>query len=623
MTDTVLAPPPRDLADFYRQISETIPHMVWATRPTGEFEFCNATCAEYTGRSIDELSGDGWRESVHPEDLPECLAIWMRCLASGTPFDFRYRLRRYDGSFRWHQARALPLRDASGAILRWFGTCTDIDDQVRAGQRLEEAVEQRTAALLESEARFRSLLALSSDWYWEQDTEFRFTAITRASEENRPPLPKPIGKRRWDVGYFNMTDADWAAHRATLEAHQPFRDLVLCAIGTHGEPVWVSTSGEPIFSASGAFAGYRGIGRDITAQRRAEEALRKSEQRFQAFMDHSPVIAWIKDANLRYTYVSEPFLHRLGKKNDDLLGRSDLECWPQSPEAGRRSWEHDRIVQRERTPLQSMESGPVPPTGTVHHWLSNKFPLPDDSGAIGVAGTAIDISERVEAEEAARLYADEVRALLDRLISTQETERKRVASELHDLIGQNLTALGIWLTNIANVLGSRDEAIRRQVESMQRTVEQTIEAIRGVMSELRPVGLDEYGLVPALRSYASDFQARTSLRTTIECAVPIGRLAPQVEVSLFRIVQEALTNSAKHSGASTVRVVVERSAARVRIGVEDDGQGFADPVGARKTHRGGWGLPAIRERAEACGGKLRVEHLSRGVRLVVEVPVDA
>ena len=111
MTDTVLAPPPPDLADFYRQISETIPHMVWATRPTGEFEFCNATCAEYTGRSIDELAGDGWRESVHPEDLPECVAIWLRCLTTGSPFDCRYRLRRYDGSFRWHRARALPLRN--------------------------------------------------------------------------------------------------------------------------------------------------------------------------------------------------------------------------------------------------------------------------------------------------------------------------------------------------------------------------------------------------------------------------------------------------------------------------------------------------------------------------------
>jgi PAS domain S-box-containing protein len=339
-------------------------------------------------------------------------------------------------------------------------------------------------------------------------------------------------------------------------------------------------------------------------------------------MDHSPAIAWIKDANLRYTYMSEPFLRRLGKTAGELLGRSDLEAWPEALEAAQRTWQNDLIVQRDRTPLQAIESGPVG-NGTTHHWLSNKFPLLDDAGAVGVAGTAIDISERVEAENAARLYADEVRALLDRLISTQETERKRVASELHDLIGQNLTALGIWLTNIANVLGSGDEAIRRQVDSMQRTVEQTIEAIRGVMSELRPVGLDEYGLSPALRSYASDFQSRTSLRTTIECAVPIGRLSPQVEVSLFRIVQEALTNSAKHSGASTVRVVAERNGARLRIGVEDDGQGFADPVGARKTHRGGWGLPAIRERAEACGGKLRVEHLSPGARLVVEVPVDA
>jgi PAS domain S-box-containing protein len=342
-------------------------------------------------------------------------------------------------------------------------------------------------------------------------------------------------------------------------------------------------------------------------------------------MNHSPAIAWVKDAALRYTYVSEPFLSKLDKKPAELLGRGDLEVWtghPGAREAAAKTRENDLRVQRSGVPLQAIESGGPRPDGGARHWLSTKFPLPDATGAIGVAGTAIDITERFEAETAARQHSEEVRALLDRLMSAQELERQRLATELHDLIGQNLTALGIWLSNLANSLSAREGLqITAQVAGMRRTVEQTVEAIRGVMSDLRPPALDEYGLLPALRTYASEFQAQTSLRTLVDATGTLTRLPARIEVTLFRIVQEALTNAVKHSDATLVRILIEQSARLVCLSVEDDGRGFTEPVGARKSRRGGWGLPVIRERAEACGGAMRIEHRARGTRLVVEVPV--
>jgi signal transduction histidine kinase len=156
---------------------------------------------------------------------------------------------------------------------------------------------------------------------------------------------------------------------------------------------------------------------------------------------------------------------------------------------------------------------------------------------------------------------------------------------------------------------------------MRRTVEQTVEAIRGVMSDLRPPALDEYGLLPALRTYAGEFQSQTSLRTVVDSAGTLHRLPARMEMTLFRIVQEALTNAAKHSDATLVRVLIQQTERLVRLSVEDDGRGFSEPLGARKSRRGGWGLPAIRERAEACGGVMRIEHQARGTRLIVEVPI--
>jgi len=132
---------------------------------------------------------------------------------------------------------------------------------------------RRVSELRESEVRFRSLSALSADVYWEQDELYRFTSVASASSREFEPGrgESLLGKKRWETVYINMTPADWAAHRALLEARRPFRDLELCRYDASGRKLWVRVSGEPVFDASGTFKGYRGIVRNITERRRAEE----------------------------------------------------------------------------------------------------------------------------------------------------------------------------------------------------------------------------------------------------------------------------------------------------------------------------------------------------------------
>ena len=132
---------------------------------------------------------------------------------------------------------------------------------------------QGVDALHESEVRFRRLAALSADVYWEQDEALRFISFStsRASHIERSYTDKLIGQTRWQIPYLNMTAADWAAHRAVLEARQPFRDLELCRYDEQGCKIWVRVSGEPVFDAAGVFKGYQGIASDITERRRAEE----------------------------------------------------------------------------------------------------------------------------------------------------------------------------------------------------------------------------------------------------------------------------------------------------------------------------------------------------------------
>src|SRR5882672_7387407 len=126
--------------------------------------------------------------------------------------------------------------------------------------------------LLDSERRFRSLTELSSDMYWEQDDQYRFTSSSGSGPEWMVKgLREAAGKRRWDFKYDNMTEKDWAAHIALLDARKPFRDLEFCRLDESGRKIWISVSGEPVFDASGAFKGYRGVGKDITERKRADQ----------------------------------------------------------------------------------------------------------------------------------------------------------------------------------------------------------------------------------------------------------------------------------------------------------------------------------------------------------------
>ena len=123
----------------FRILAEALPHMVWTAGPDGATDYYNARTTEYTGLTAEQLQGWGWRSTIHPDDLPRCLELWSRSIATGEPYEIEFRVRRADGGFGWHLARALSLRDESGRITKWFGSCIDIDDQKRAQEAAEAA----------------------------------------------------------------------------------------------------------------------------------------------------------------------------------------------------------------------------------------------------------------------------------------------------------------------------------------------------------------------------------------------------------------------------------------------------------------------------------------------------
>jgi diguanylate cyclase (GGDEF)-like protein/PAS domain S-box-containing protein len=137
---------------YFQTMAEAVPEIIWTADPNGMDDFFNQRCFDYTGMTLEQLRGASWQVIIHPDDLDDCLAKWKSALHSGDPYDVEYRLRGKDGGFRWFLGRANPIRDAKGEIVKWFGTCTDIESQKQNQQVLEEQILERTTQLADTNA---------------------------------------------------------------------------------------------------------------------------------------------------------------------------------------------------------------------------------------------------------------------------------------------------------------------------------------------------------------------------------------------------------------------------------------------------------------------------------------
>src|SRR4051812_14891030 len=187
----------------------------------------------------------------------------VRRVAAGQSQDMQYEMIGLKAARRWMEVRAVPLRDETSGMTLVLAISRDITDSRRAETQLRE-----------SEARFRALTELSSDWYWEQDTEYRFTRLEgrNVTGHDRDMAERLMGQTRWSDGL--ECEGGWRAHRALLDARQPFYNVLMWRKARDGNLRYVRISGEPVFDAAGQFTGYRGVGHEVTAEKRAELLLR-------------------------------------------------------------------------------------------------------------------------------------------------------------------------------------------------------------------------------------------------------------------------------------------------------------------------------------------------------------
>jgi PAS domain S-box-containing protein len=527
------------------------------------------------------------------------------------------------GQLRWILTTKVPLRDSQQRIVGLVGVGRDITD-----------LKQAQEALRESEALNRTVLNSLTAHIAVVDKKGVIMVVNEAWERfARQQGVKGAGQIGVGVNYLEACGSRGGkAARQGIEAvlrGSQDRFIMEYAHHTPDREIWFLMTVTPLSERrGGAVISHL----DISERKQMEAALQRERDFAESLIETAPMLVLVLDMDgriVRYNSYTEEIL---GYPLAEVQGQDWFEiCFPERARPAirdlfLRAVKTDIYIRGHINPIITRE-------GQIREieW-SGKTLRGSDGQIIGLLTVGQDITERWQAEvekaqllEAVTEQREQLRALTGRLAEARELERKELARELHDQVGQKLTALNLNLniieTQLPTEVASDHSTVQRCLADSLILVEQTTECIQDLMANLRPPVLDDYGLVAALRWYGNQFARRVNFTITVQGEEPRPRLSGPVEHALFRITQEALTNVAKHAQASQVLIVLITEKERVRLTISDDGCGFEVNEWSSPTGRQHWGLLTMTERAEVIGGHCRISSQpGRGTQIFVEVP---
>jgi len=528
------------------------------------------------------------RQMIHPDDQQDATMLLAEAITTRRPMEHVYRSLFKDGSVRICHARFAALFSESGEPVRIVGTTQDITDRKLAEEKLK-----KSEALL---AQAEQVAELGS-WEWDLETN----EITWSDQRYRmagmdPRMPSPCIETFWNM----VHPADREGHRALVaQAVAGERPLEYEArfVRADGQIRVLHSRGIPVIDAAGRIVRFSGMSQDVTERRNEEDRLRLSE----ALLDQAEEIAgfgcWDYDVSARKKTLSKNLrkMHGLGS-NDEF----DAE----------RYW--DNVLRDDRQELRNGILNAIEkcspfeyttryrmPDGSTRVYHTRGLPVAGTEGSTArVRGVVHDLTGQMRTEE-------DLRRLSHELMRTQDSERRQIARDLHESVGQTVAALKMTLANLDDAHIESGNALAHLQEA-RGLAEDAIREIRVVSYLMHPPMLDEAGLAPTLEWYARGFSDRSNIQATVEVDRDLRRFSQQIETTVFRIVQEALTNVHRYSGSQTVTIRVTPQDGHVLVEVSDQGCGLHSTRPGRKA-RLGVGIAGMRERVKQLNGVFEME----------------
>jgi PAS domain S-box-containing protein len=357
------------------------------------------------------------------------------------------------------------------------------------------------------------------------------------------------------------------------------------------------------------------VARDITAEKQAERALRESEQRFRVITDASPIMVWMAGTDKLCYYFNKGWLDFVGRTLEQESGNG----WTENvhPEDFDHCLEIYVSNFDARRPFE-MEYRMRHHTGQYRWILDRAVPRYAPDGTFeGYVGGCLDIHDQKEAGEKSRIAED-----MTRLMKAQDEERRRIARELHDSAGQTLAVLAMSLAPLVRQVGEIAPELAGKGREIEAMLQQLHSEIRTTSYLLHPPLLDEIGLASALSCYVDGLAERSHIAITLNVADTVGRLPSDMELAIFRLVQECLTNIHRHSGSKTAIIQVSRDEDSIRTEVRDHGNGMSPQrLMEIQSHGAGVGIMGIRERIRQFHGEMRIESNDSGTCVIVTIPM--
>jgi PAS domain S-box-containing protein len=595
----------------FRLIADTAPVLIWMSGTDKLCTYFNKPWLDFTGRSMEDELGNGWAEGVHPEDLQRCFVTYRQSFDQREEFRMEYRLRHRDGEYRWILDIGVPRFNQDGSFAGYVGIGVDVHDRKLAEEKLyeyEKAVEGVDEMITVVDRQYRYLVA-----------NRKHLSMHRMTRE------QVLGRHAREVLHSVFDDVKekldecFRGNIARFEIKVAFPEI--------GER-YMSVSFFPVDGPNGIDR-VACIGHDITERKRAEEALRKSEEWLSLAIQAGRMYAYEWDVTTKVLVRSPEYVNLLGPSEPRIVNttieqalkrihpddgssvaKALAECSPQKPTID--------VTYRVMVP------------GKAPIWVkSTGQAFFDGEGRmlrlIGMVGDVTDqkLSEEalsdmtrklVEAQEKSH---QEWRQFTPRLIAAQEDEKRRISRELHDDIGQRLALLRIELGALGGALFSDGTAGRSQIRKLEGDLDQLMLDVHNMSHNLHSTHLEHLGLRGALKELCRQLGAQYGIAINLSTEQLPEVLPDQVPICFYRVAQEALSNAGKHSESSRIDVGVFCDGRLLRMRIRDFGVGF-DP----SVRGNGLGLVTMQERLRMIDGVLRFNPVPEGTEVEAEVKLD-
>ena len=603
----------------------------------------NKSAQRIFGYSAEEAIGKHITLIIPEDRREEEISILAR-LRRGERVDHFQTVRiRKDGTTLDVSLTISPVRDSAGRVIGASKVARDITTQTRVEQALRES-EERFRAIVDTTPECVALIAPDGTLL-----HMNLPGLEMVSAHSAEDV---IGKNIYDLIAPEDRDKFRAFNKKICAGIRG--SLEFDIVGLKGRRLRMEMHAAPLQNPDGSIV-QLGISRDVTERKRAEERERKisaeavaAQAKFRAVFEQTTQFAGIMTKDGRLIDANKLCLEACGYRAEEVLGRLFWETawWRKFPES------QTKI----RTATPRVAEG-VPYREILNYSLADGterlvdfalYPIVDEQGLVlFLHPTGVDITDLKRAEENYRKLAEtleaEVRArtvelenrnvevlrqsellreFSQRLLQAQDEERRHIARELHDSAGQTLTVLGINLSQLIQKAGRNAPNLAADAEKIQEQVQQLHREIRTASYLLHPPLLDETGLPSALSWYVQGLGERSGLDITLDISKEVGRLPHHMELVVFRLVQECLTNIHRHSGSKTAVIKIARTADMITVEVRDQGKGMSPAKLTDIQSKGsGVGIRGMRERVRQFAGNVNIESDAAGTRIFVTIPI--